>query len=344
MAVIEMINGKRYRAASGRMKRISYKTHASMRKLIDYIYADHKTEEVLKQGLNCSPETAYREFLLTKQLYDKTENGNRRMAIHFTQSFKAGEVTPENAAKMAKELLLDSMFDGFQVAYATHVDRDHVHTHFVINTCNFKDGHMWQMSAADLQHLKDLSDEICRQNGLSVIQKNFVQKKQHMTYGEYKAAEQGASWIRETKLAVDNVLKIATSREDFIGKMEQLGYQTTWSNERKYITFTFDTPDGVRKLRNSRLRPPEKYTKEEMERRFALNYKYQQEQKETNAGKTEVDQMMVGAGILFKLMANWGKQTKYPYQRHEAMKTDSVQARKERAREAEKGYGLDWEG
>lgn len=350
MAVIEMINGKRYKGKDGRMKRVSYKTHAAMRKLIDYIYNDQKTEQILKQGLRCSPDTAYKEFLLTKQIYNKTEDGWKRMVVHFTQSFKPGEVTPEEASEIAAELLRDKMFDGFQVAYATHIDRDHIHTHFVINACNQDTGHQWQMSTAGLQYLKDLSDELCRAHGLSIVQNNVLHRP-HKSYGQHKAEENGTSWIKESKMAVDNVMKIAISKEDFIEKMQQLGYQTTWTKSRKYITWTFDTPNGARTIRNSRFFPPEKYTKEALESRFSANKQYQEQrakrlEERNQEDMNEVDHMMAGAGILFRLMVQMGKQTHYPYQnqaRLDALKTDNVEAKIERAREAGKGYGIDWE-
>lgn len=345
-----MISGKRYMDKRGRMRRVTYKTHASMRKVINYIYADHKTEQLLRQGLGCSPDTAYKEFMLTKQIFDKTENGERRMVIHFTQNFKPGEVTPEVAAEIATKLLQDQMFAGYQVAYATHVDRGHIHTHFVVNACNQDTGHQWNMSASGLQHLKDLSDELCREYNLSVIQKNI--HKPHKSYGQLKAEENGTGWIKESKMAVDNVMRIATSKEDFIAKMKMLGYQTTWTDSRKNITWTFDTPNGTRKIRNTRFYPPEKYTKEALYNRFLANKQYQEQRAKrlednNREDMNEVDQMMAGAGILFRLMVQMGKQTHYPYQnqaRLEALKTDNVEAKIERAREAGKGYGIDWEG
>ena len=351
MGTIEMISGKPIKGKDGRMKRVTYKTHASMRKVINYIYSDKRTEPRLSHGLRCSPNTAYKEFLLTKQIYDKTQNGKRRMVIHFTQNFKPGEVTPEEASEIAAELLKDKMFDGFQVAYATHTNRAHIHTHFVVNACNQDTGHQWNMSKSGLQYLKDLSDELCRAHGLSVIQKDVVHKP-HKSYGQYKAEENGISWIKESKMAVDNVMKIAISKEDFIEKMQQLGYETTWTASRKYITWTFDTPNGTRTIRNSRFFPTEKYTKEALESRFSVNKQYQEQrakrlEERNQEDMNEVDQMMAGAGILFRLMVQMGKQTHYPYQnqaRLDALKTDNVEAKIEHAREAGKGYGIDWEG
>lgn len=353
MAVIEMINGKRYKGKDGRMKRVSYKTHASMRKLLDYIFNDKKTEQILKQGLRCSPDTAYKEFLLTKQLHDKTENGRLRMVIHFTQSFKPGEVTPQEASEIAAELLKDNMFDGFQVAYATHIDREHIHTHFVINACNQDTGNQWQMSKKGLQSLKDLSDRICAEHGLSVIEKDVNRKPQpHKSYGQYKAEQKGAGWIAESKMAVDNVMKIAVSREDFIEKMEQLGYRTTWTSQRKFITWSFDTPEGKQTIRNSRFYPPENYTKEALYKRFALNKQYQEQrierlEEDGREDMNEVDEMMAEAFTLFRLVASLGRQSHYPYQNQaklEALKTDSKIAKTEQARQGQKGYGIDWEG
>ncbi len=351
MAVIEMINGKGYLAPGGRMKRVSYKTHASMRKLIDYIFQDKKTEQILKQGVGCNPETAYKEFLLTKHIHDKAEDGKRRMVIHFTQSFKPGEVTPQEAQQIATELLRHSMFRGFQVAYATHVDREHIHTHFVINACNQESGTQWHISSKQLEALKTYSDELCKAHELTVIQKGI--KQQHMTYGEHKANENGASWKMETKMAVDNVMKLAISREDFIHKMNELGYHVNWSDERKYITFSFEAADGTTKrIRNNKLRPEGRYTKDALEKRFNSNAQYQEqrakrlEEEERAEHDNEVDQMVAGAGVLFRLAANLSKSTHYPYQRQakiDRLKSDNIEAKIERSKDAKKGYGIEWE-
>ena len=125
MAVIEFINGKN-------------NTLSALNRVLKYITNPAKTEENLKGGHNCEVNTAYNEFFMTKSEYSKLKG---RQYIHFTQSFAPyDKVTPEFVKKIADELVQMGTFKGFQVAYAVHTDRDHLHTHFVVNTVNKKTG------------------------------------------------------------------------------------------------------------------------------------------------------------------------------------------------------------
>ena len=255
MAAIEFINRKN-------------KTYGALRRVINYITRSDKTEDSLIYGELCNKSTAYEDFVQVKQMYGK-EKG--RQYIHFVQSFSPDEdITPEIANEIAQKLISHPAFKGFQVLIATHTDTPHIHTHFVINSVNSETGLKWQLSAEELQSIKDYSDELCREYGLNVID-NDKKEKGHKSGGEYRSKQKGTSWKYEIFLAVTACMKTAASRKDFIDKMSKLGYQVIWDDNKKYITFI--TPDG-KKCRNKKLYPPERFTKENMERVFEKNKQF----------------------------------------------------------------------
>ena len=138
MATIEFHYGK---PNTKRGKYQGYKTYASMRRVIQYITNPEKTRPDLIRGYNCSPQNAYQEFMLNKMLWNKGENGLRRMIIHFSQNFSPeDEVSPEMASEIAEKLLKHPMFRGYQAVYAVHLDTGKLHTHFVIDSVNKETG------------------------------------------------------------------------------------------------------------------------------------------------------------------------------------------------------------
>ena len=133
-------------------KYMKYDTKSKMKYILDYVHDPEKTRSELQGGtLLMNPENAYDEFMLTKQLWVKDQEG-KRMCMHYIQSFKPGEVTPELAKQIADEFVKQKNFQGFQISYAVHTDKDHIHTHFILNTVNVEDGHKWQL--ADLKILR----------------------------------------------------------------------------------------------------------------------------------------------------------------------------------------------
>ena len=336
LGTIKFNNGKsRTKAGAGYR---GYHTLASLKRVLDYETSDRKTEPWLIGTLNCNAETAYEEMVLCKQMYDKAqEDGKNRMLIHFSQNLVEGETTPKIAHEIAERLLQHRLFKGFQVVYATHLDTGKLHTHFVINSVNLEDGHKWEMSPKELQELKDYSDSILREYDLYITEKN--RKKEEEAYKsqhQIRMEQAGTSWKRETFLAVETCLEAATSREEFIKAMNMLGYQVDWSDTRKYVTFT--DPDG-HKIRNKKLYPCSKFSKEAMEKRFALNKQYQELQQKENVNEV----MDTAYGILRlanSISRNTG--TRYPLQQMEK-DYSSEAARRELAKEAEKGRGIDWE-
>ena len=235
-------------------------SHAGIKRALDYVMKKEKTERILLDGLNCNPDTVRQEMAMTKQLYHKTGG---RTYKHFVQSFAPDEkITPELANEIAHELAERlPLFHGFEILIATHKDRRHIHTHFILNSVSFLDGHKFQMCAGDLQAMKDLSDQICLMHNLSICEKGRtfhndpVEETSAYTKEKYrflKDAETGKvkSYVQDTALAVLEAMEEALSREDFIDRMELKGYQVDWQDSHKYITFT--DPEGM-KVRNRNL-------------------------------------------------------------------------------------------
>lgn len=233
---------------------------------IEYCKQEHKTWDAATQrhlvtGVNCVADTAFREFMNTKRLYEKTEG---RMYYHVVQSFSSEEeLTAETAHEIA--LKLAEQFSGFEVLVCTHTDRDHLHSHLIINSVSAEDGRRYHSDKDNIQRIRMASDELCIQYGLSVI--NPKQKRTPgMSAAEYRSADKGESWKLRLAITIDDAMEIAKSREHFIELMELEGYQVRWDKGRKYITYT--TPDGKR-CRDIRLHEA-KYLKENMEREFRI--------------------------------------------------------------------------
>ena len=229
-----------------------------------YCCREDKTEyqdRYLVTGINCVPQTAYQEFMNTKRLYEKTDG---RMFYQLLQSFSPDEnISPETAHEIA--LKLAEQFSGYEVVVATHTDRDHIHSHFIINSVNSDTGKKYHSDKNTLQKLRDVSDQLCLEYGLSVIQPR-TSGPATMSAREYRAVERGPGWKLQLEIVIDEAMKRARSREHFIRLMEWEGYQVRWSDERKYITYT--TPDGNR-CRDMKLHE-QKYRKEYMQNEFNI--------------------------------------------------------------------------
>lgn len=341
MAIIEFVNGKPNKFG----KKITYKSLGSVKRLINYIYRDDKTLEHLKGGVYCNPDTAYDEFLLTKSMYNKCpkiegEITKNRQAIHLVQSFAPGEGTPELAKKIADEFVQHAEFKGFQIAYAVHIDKAHLHTHFVINTVNYEDGYMWDKPNNIIPTLQKWNDELCRKYDLSITQKK---KKEHIQSGEYRARQQGRSWKAETLHCGMEVRKVAKSREEFISLMEKFGYKVRWEDNRKDITYT--TQKG-KKINSDKLGVKDKnffpLTKEALEKQFALNRQVKQNRNQSVV-KAQEQQWRSLIRFTEKIMKD-NSYNNYPFQQkwnpHGNLEGEAL---KERMNELAKGQGMDWE-
>ena len=252
MAIVKMINSPRSHTITGLHGTLSYccreaKTNHDGHKLIT--------------GINCVPQFALQEFMNTKRLYKQTDG---RMFYHMVQSFPKDEnITPETAHEIA--LKLAETIPGFEIVVATHCDADHVHSHFVINSVSFETGMKYHSDQQSIHALWDASDKLCLQYGLSVIKRK--QNNEHrMNDREYRAYMRGNSWKMALEIAIDDCMTLAHNKNHFMQLMEWRGYEVTWSDTRKNITYT--TPQGF-KCRDRKLNG-RKYRKEEMEYEFEL--------------------------------------------------------------------------
>ena len=218
----------------------------------------------LVSGWNCTAQSALSEMQLTKERFRKTDG---RQYYHFVQSFAAADdLTPQEALAIGLELA-QREFPDFEVLVATHIDTDILHSHLIVNSVSFRDGRKLHQSAADLQAHRQINDEICATHHLSILpppQKQVKQKR--MSTREYRSAAKGKSWKFRLMNAIDQCMRYASTKEEFISLMESEGYQVRWTDSRRNITYT--TPQGM-KCRDDRLHES-KYTKEVMEREFRV--------------------------------------------------------------------------
>lgn len=217
----------------------------------------------LVSGINCRPESVYDDFLSTKLLYHK-DGGT--LFYHMVQSHpKGAEVDPVAAHAAAMELA--KYYKGCKVLVCTHVDRDHVHSHLIINSVSLEDGRKLHIAEPELVELRQRNDQICMQFGLPVFRQEQKQKKvKSMSTAEYHVAAKGGSWKFRLMNTIDDCMRYAHTREEFITLMCSEGYDVRWESTRQNITYTI--PSGM-KCRDDRLHD-EKYLKEAMEREFGI--------------------------------------------------------------------------
>ena len=253
MAIVHFVNYKR-----------GTQSRAAMRGVMLYVMQEKKTAwdgEPLVSGINCQPQSVYDDFINTKLLYHK-DGGV--MFYHMVQSFpKGAAVDPRQAHEAARRLA--EYFDGCEVLVCTHVDREHIHSHCVINSVNFETGKKLHMAKEQIQELMRRNDMICQEMGLPVFE-STAQQARGMSGAEYHTALKGQSWKLRLMNTIDECMKYAADKDAFVSLMASEGYAVCWESSRKYITYT--TPDGM-KCRDNKLHE-EKYCKEAMEHEFRI--------------------------------------------------------------------------
>ena len=234
-----------------------------MKSVMRYVSKLSKTlwdGQQLVSGIGCQPETAFDEFLSTKLLHYK-DGGV--MFYHMVQSFPKGvDVDPRTAHEAARRLA--GYFEGCEVLVCTHVDREHIHSHCIINSVNFKTGKKVHMADEQIQELRVRNDQICEELGLPKFQRDEQKHSRGMSNAEYYTAFKGESWKFELMRVIDECMRCAGNREEFLALLRSEGYSATWTDSRKNITYI--TPDG-RKCRDCKLHIV-KYLKENMEAEF----------------------------------------------------------------------------
>ena len=214
----------------------------------------------LISGIGCQPKTAFDEFLSTKLLHHK-DGGV--MFYYMVQSFpKGADIDPCAAHEAARRLA--GYFEGCEVLVCTHTDREHIHSHCIINSVNFETGRKVHMADEQIQELRVRNDQICEELGLPKFQRDEHRQSRGMSNAEYYTASKGESWKFELMRVIDDCMRYAGNRDEFLTLLRAEGYDATWTDSRKNITYV--TPDG-RKCRDSKLHM-EKYLKENMEAEF----------------------------------------------------------------------------
>lgn len=253
MAIVHFVNYKR-----------GTQSRAVMRGVMLYVIQEKKTAwegGPLVSGINCQPQSVYDDFLNTKLLYHK-DGGV--MFYHMVLSFpKGAAVDPRQAHEAVRRLA--KYFDGCEVLVCTHVDREHIHSHCVINSVNFETGKKLHMAKEQIQELMRRNDTICQEMGLPVFDAP-MQQARGMSGAEYHTALKGQSWKLRLMNTIDACMKYAVDKDAFVSLMASEGYAVRWESGRKYITYT--TPEGM-KCRNNKLHE-EKYCKEAMEHEFRI--------------------------------------------------------------------------
>ena len=238
-------------------------TRGCMKSVMRYVSKLSKTlwdGQQLVSGIDCQPETAFDEFLSTKLLHHK--DGGVQF-YHMVQSFpKGADVDPRAVHEAARQLA--GYFEGCEILVCTHTDREHIHSHCIINSVNFETGRKVHMADEQIQELRVRNDQICEELRLPKFQRDEQKRSCGMSNAEYYTASKGESWKFELMRVIDECMRCAGNREEFLVLLRSEGYNATWTDGRKNITYT--TPDG-RKCRDSKLHI-EKYLKENMEAEF----------------------------------------------------------------------------
>jgi len=254
MAIISFTNYKRGQ------------TTGCMGAVMRYTMQDKKTEfdgQRLVAGINCQPESVYADFMTTKRLYHKTDGV---LFYHMVQSFPKGEAVDPVTAHAAA-LRLAEYYEGYEVLVCTHTDREHIHSHLLINSVNFDTGRKLHVAKEQLQELRQRNDQVCAEFSLPVFQpREQKQKTKTMTVGEYHTAARGQSKKLQLMNIINDCMRHASNRDEFIALMESEGYKVRWEESRRNITYT--TPGGWQC--RDRLLFGDKYLKENMNYEFRI--------------------------------------------------------------------------
>ena len=232
-----------------------------MSKAIAYILNPEKTDEkLLVSSYGCASETAAREFEWTRRIAEqKGMNPVRIIARHVIQSFEIGEVTPELAHEIGKQFADEILGGKYEYVLTTHIDKDHVHNHLIFNAVDFVDYHAYKSYKRIYYDMREVSDRLCKENGLSVIPPS---QNKGMSYKEYTEAKRGTSWKQKLKQTIDRLVITAKDYDDFLRLMQEAGYEIKTG---KYISFR---AEGQERFTRSKT-IGENYTEERIKERIA---------------------------------------------------------------------------
>ena len=232
-----------------------------MSKAIAYILNPEKTDEkLLVSSYGCASETAAREFEWTRKIAEqKGMNPVRIIARHVIQSFEIGEVTPELAHEIGKQFADEILGGKYEYVLTTHIDKDHVHNHLIFNAVDFVNYHAYKSYKRIYYDMREVSDRLCKENGLSVIPPS---QNKGMSYKEYTEAKRGTSWKQKLKQTIDRLVITSKDYDDFLRLMQEAGYEI---KPGKYISFR---AEGQERFTRSKT-IGENYTEERIKERIA---------------------------------------------------------------------------
>ena len=233
----------------------------TLSKAIAYILNPEKTDEkLLVSSYGCASETAAREFEWTRKIAEqKGMNPVRIIARHVIQSFEIGEVTPELAHEIGKQFADEILGGKYEYVLTTHIDKDHVHNHLIFNAVDFVEYHAYKSYKRIYYDMREISDRLCKENGLSVIPPS---QNKGMGYKEYTEAKRGTSWKQKLKQTIDRLVITAKDYDDFLRLMQEAGYEIKTG---KYISFR---AEGQERFTRSKT-IGENYTEERIKERIA---------------------------------------------------------------------------
>ena len=274
-------------------------THGAMRNCIEYVLRQDKTSELLTYvtGPYCRDEIkydlVYRTFLEEKKMWDK--DSGRMYAHNIISWHKDEQITPEQALEFGKEFA-ENWFSGFQTLVAVHKDKDHIHCHLVTNSVSYEDGRKLHNTKKDLERMKQLTNQMCRERGLTVAEKGKHFDESQIEKGEviawskdkYNLFRQQVkdSFVADCAMAVLKALENCISKEKFIEKMKQFGWNVNWTEKRKHITFQNQDGKKVRDSNRSKTFHLD-ISKEDLENEFDRNYERVRAEAERTNGADE---------------------------------------------------------
>ena len=233
----------------------------TLSKAIAYILNPEKTDEkLLVSSYGCASETAAREFEWTRKIAEqKGMNPVRIIARHVIQSFEIGEVTPELAHEIGKQFADEILGGKYEYVLTTHIDKDHVHNHLIFNAVDFVNYHAYKSYKRIYYDMREVSDRLCKENGLSVIPPS---QNKGMGYKEYTEAKRGTSWKKKLKQTIDRLVITAKDYDDFLRLMQEAGYEIKTG---KYISFRAEAQERFTRSKTI----GENYTEERIKERIA---------------------------------------------------------------------------
>ena len=274
-------------------------SHGAMRNCIEYVLRPDKTSELLTYVTGpyrhdeINYDLVYRTFLEEKKMWDK--DTGRMYAHNIISWHKDEQITPDQALEFGKQFA-ETWFSGFQTLVAVHKDKDHIHCHLVTNSVSYEDGRKLHNTRKDLERMKQLSNQMCRERGLTVTEKgkhfdgSQIEKGEVVAWSKdkYNLFRQQVkdSFVADCAMAVLKALENCISKEKFIEKMKQFGWNVNWTEKRKHIIF--QKQDG-KKVRDSNLSKTFHLdiSKEGLENEFNRNYERVRAEAERTNGADE---------------------------------------------------------